>query len=434
MSHWQLRHYISNPEPDLLYYASGAEIYCLNTVSKKRRHITTLPFEARCTASGYGWICVGGEDEGHFATIKLDGSTNPRFTLGVDEALPFEGRRFTPRGADSSLRRPVNVKVERIGDEIVNSISIHRIQDEDAHMDDIVAVLTNNDRTVRLYSLPEAHETCCLDLPFPINHATISPDGRMLVAVGDFNEAYYFSTELKGKVPQIPKPHNRLTSSSLKWSVSNVVKLHATSPEQTSGYFTTAWSPNGKLCALGSEGGFITVIDVDLLRDPDVYDEDAIVARVPGTRPDLPHPHAGAVRTLLFSPDPWDLLIWAEDQGRVCIGDLRNGLQTRQVIPVEPKDENLDKMEVETVGSDETLTESELEILRRHREGLDEGASEGLLASRRQRPWQIRQHIDHIRQRSSTPRSRRTMQGSDDADNSLHALQVLEALRGAHRR
>lgn len=178
VSHWQLRHYISTPEPDLLFYASGHDIYCLNTASKKRKHIATLPFEARCTASGYGYVCVGGEDDGHFAAIKLDGS-GPR-TLDVDSALPIESQawRSTEGHAAAAVgRRAASVKVERIGEEIVNSISIHRIQDEDAHLDDIVAVLTNNDKTVRVYSLPQSLETTVLDLPFAMNHATVLLDG-----------------------------------------------------------------------------------------------------------------------------------------------------------------------------------------------------------------------------------------------------------------
>ncbi|KAF2725886.1 hypothetical protein K431DRAFT_54629 [Polychaeton citri CBS 116435] len=405
VSHWQLRHYISNPEPDLLYYASGHDIYCLNTATRKRRHIITLPFEARCTASGYGWICVGGEDD------------------------------------------------ERIGDEIVNSISIHRIQDESAHLDDIVAVLTNNDHTVRVYSLPQALETAVLDLPFPINHATVSPDGEMLVAVGDFNEAYFYSREIKGDVPQIPKPHNRLTSMNVEWVLTNVVGLHASSPELTSGYFTTAWSPNGKLCAIGSEGGYITIFDVDILVGPDLYDEDPIVMVVPSTRPDLPQPHPGAVRTLMFSPDPWDLLIWAEDQGRICIGDLRNGLKSRQVINLEPKDETLDKVECEVTpvdngsifadqripGDSESLHELEADFVRRNgpiSDAVDAAnfSNEYFAARRRQRL--ARQDAAQSRSSPDTLSSRRPGVLQDDVPQGFtsHEQLVLDALRTTRQR
>lgn len=432
-SHWQLRHYISAPEPDILYYASGHDIYCLNTASKKRKHIATLPFEARCTASGYGWICVGGEDDGHFAAIKLDGAHRP----------------------EADNRRAAGVKVERIGEEIVNSISIHRVRDEDAHLDDIVAVLTNNDKTVRLYSLPQGLETTVLDLPFPMNHATISPDGQTLVVVGDVNRAYFFSRHVRAAPPQIPKPHNRLTSSSIEWTLVSVVIPHISRPDSgpsTSGYFTTAWAPNGRLVAVGSEGGFITVFDVDILQDATVEDTEAIVAVVPSSRADLPPPHPGAVRSMLFSPDPWDLLIWAEDQGRVCIGDLRTGLKRKQVIYLEPHEEGLRKVTYEDVPADEAMPtisaaardidDLQTDLIRRYRDVPDNAAAVNFAeyseASRRQR--QHRQDLAairafHIQQtRDSTTLPILPPDNDDPQGLTAQEQQILESLRTTRRR
>ena len=443
-SHWQLRHYISTPEPDLLYFASGSDIYCLNTVTKKRKHIAALPFEARCTASGFGYVCVGGEDCGHFAAIKLDGS-GPR-TLDVDSALPIEPRR---QQSNAGGRRAASVKVERIGEEIVNSISIHRIQDEDAHLDDIVAVLTNNDKTVRIYSLPSSLETTVLDLPFPMNHATISPDGQTLVAVGDVNLAYFFQREIQQTPPQIHKPHNRLTSASIEWTLTSVVSLHVSEPASTMCYFTTAWSPSGQLVAVGSEGGYITVFDIDLLYNAEVEDDDAIVAIVPGSRPDFtnpqPNPYPGAIRSMMFSPQPWDLLIWAEDQGRICIGDLRTGLKSRQVINLEPKDESLRRITYDDVPSEDVMTmgpppsrdigELEADFIRRYRQAPDSAtavnfATEYIEARRRQR--QQRADTSSLR----PPRDAREPSLLDDDPRGLTAReqQVLESLRSARQR
>ena len=442
--HWQLRHYISTPEPDRLYYASGHDVYCLFTSTRKRRHIATLPFEARCTASGYGWVCVGGEDEGHFAAIKLDGG--PR-TNEVDERLDVGGAwaSGSSLGGSSASRRGATVKVERIGEEIVNSISIHRIQDEDAHLDDIVAVLTNNDKTVRVYSLPQRLETCVLDLPFAMNHATISPDGTMLVAVGDVNQAYFFQRYIKDTPPQIPKPHNRLTSGSVDWKLTSVVNLHVSAPDSTLGYFTTAWSPNGRLIALGSEGGYITVLDLDILGDCELEDEEAIVAVVPGSRPDIPQPHPGAVRSMLFAPDPWDLLIWAEDQGRVCIGDLRTGLKRKQVVTLDPREEGLPKIEFEDLPQDDldmstesvarTLDQLERDFLRRYRDAQARDsntavnfATEYIEARRRQR-----QHRQDLATSRATSGSRAAL---DDDPRGLTSQEqeILDALRTTRQR
>ncbi|TKA77089.1 hypothetical protein B0A55_03572 [Friedmanniomyces simplex] len=441
VSHWQLRHYLSTPEPDLLYYASAHDIYCLNTASKKRKHIATLPFEARCTASGFGWVCVGGEDEGHFAAIKLDGNNGAQRTaLDVDAALPVEPWRHqsSPASPPAVGRRAASVKVERIGEEIVNSISIHRIQDEEAHLDDIVAVLTNNDKTVRVYSLPQSLQTTVLDLPFAMNHATISPDGQTLVAVGDFNQAYFFQRELLEVPPQIPKPHNRLTSASVEWTLTSVVSLHAS--DSTSGYFTTAWSETGHLVAVGSEGGYVTVFDMELLASPEYDDEDAVVAVVPGSRPEM-LTYPGAVRTMLFAPDPWDLLIWAEDQGRVCIGDLRTGLKTKQVVTLDPKDEKLRQLVYEDVPAEggarsiRGIDDLEADFLRRYRHAPDNAtavnfATEYIEARRRQRLQ---------RQDMAALRSVANSAGVSALEDDPHGLtareqQILESLRTTRQR
>ncbi|CAK4030823.1 hypothetical protein DOTSEDRAFT_161482 [Lecanosticta acicola] len=440
ISHWQLRHYISTPEPDLLYYASRNDIYCLDTATKKRKHIANLPFEARCTASGYGYVCVGGEDDGHFATIKLDGS-GPR-TLDVDSALPIEGWR------QSVGRRAPTVKVERIGEEIVNSISIHRIQDEEAHLDDIVAVLTNNDKTVRIYSLPAGHETRVKDLPFAINHATISPDGQMLVAVGDFNQAYFFSREIVDTPPQIPKPHNRLTTASVEWRLTNVVTLFVSSPDATVGYFTTAWSPTGQLVAVGSEGGYITVLDTEMMANPELEDDEAVVAVVPGSRADLPQPHPGAIRSMMFSPEPWDLLIWAEDQGRICIGDLRTGLKSRQVVSLEPGADSLRKLALEDIPQEEGpvishLDDLEADLLRRYRNAPDSAsavnfATEYIEARRRVRQQRQDMAALHAARQSHTnaSSSRHTpdLLGDDPQGLTAREQQILESLRTSRQR
>ncbi|KAK0928775.1 hypothetical protein LTR91_004162 [Friedmanniomyces endolithicus] len=435
VTHWQLRHYISTPEPDLLYYASAHDIYCLNTASKKRKHVATLPFEARCTASGYGWVCVGGEDEGHFAAIKLDGH-GARSTQ--DEEGTSQGEPWRQGTARTTGRTAASVKVERIGEEIVNSISIHRIQDESAHLDDIVAVLTNNDKTVRVYSLPQSLETTVLDLPFAMNHATISPDGQTLVAVGDFNQAYLFQRELQVAPPQIPKPHNRLTSASIDWTLTNVVALHAS--DSTAGYFTTAWSETGHLVAVGSEGGYVTVLDMEMLASPDYDDEDAVVAVVPGSRPEgLNYP--GAVRTMAFAPDPWDLLIWAEDRGRVCIGDLRTGLKTKQVVNLDPKDDKLRKLDYEDVPVEggarpiRGIDDLEADFLRRYRHAPDNAtavdfATEYIEARRRQR--QQRQDMAALRSVANSA-------GVSALEDDPHGLtareqQILESLRTTRQR
>lgn len=386
---------------------------------------------------------MGGEDEGHFAAIKLSGA------LDVDSALPLSSL-----GHNVSRRSPT-VKVERIGDEIVNSISIHRIQDEDAHLDDIVAVLTNNDRTVRIYSLPSGQETRCKGIPFAVNHATISPDGQILVAVGDYNQAHFYRRRITDDPPQIPKPHNRLTSASIEWKRICKVTLHVSAPEMTVGYFTTAWNSSASLVAVGSEGGYITIIDRHMLED-DELDEDnrdeAVVAVVAGSRADFPSPHPGAIRSMVFSPDPWDLLIWSEDQGRICVGDLRTGLKSRQIIELEPKDEAMRRYEMEILDPEDAalpclalpthLDDLEADLLRRYRAAPNNAsavnfATEYIEARRRQR--EHRQALAAARQQITQANTRARLTAAEAMENDPQGLtareqQILETLRTTRQR
>ncbi|KAF1832686.1 hypothetical protein BDW02DRAFT_416350 [Decorospora gaudefroyi] len=376
IEHYQLRHFISCPEPDLIYYASGADVYCLNAATRTQAHVTTLPWEARCTASGYGYVCVGGEKHGNFAAIKVTGFP-PTGPSDVDASLPldFEHRLPQPPRLGAASR----VHLEKIGTDIVNSISVHKLPAEGEGRDDVVAVLTNNDKTVRVYSLTQNLELSVLDLPFAMNHATISPDGQLLVAVGDAPMGYFFDRTRPHKSSSKARD-GWIQSSPPDWELLKQVTLYRPANSHAEGYFTTAWSPAGRLCAMGSESGYITVFDIGLLNLVE-HGEDAIVRVISSTRPDVENA-PGAVRTMHFSPAPWDFLIWSEAQGRVCVADLRVGLKVKQTLVLDPKEEGLDKVEIAdfdlTLSPEMHELRREADFIRRYRRALD---SEGTAAA-----------------------------------------------------
>lgn len=49
----------------------------------------------------------------------------------------------------------------------------------------------NNDQTVRIFSLSQSHLLETLEFPIAMNHASISPDGKLLLAVGDRHTAFF---------------------------------------------------------------------------------------------------------------------------------------------------------------------------------------------------------------------------------------------------
>jgi hypothetical protein len=340
ISHWQLRHYIANPEPNLLYFACDRKILCLNTKTQKAALVTTLPFSVRCFAAGHGFVCAGGGDPsgpeaGEFAIVKL----NPSWAAEVDALLPLN------LGSNSGAYKEITPDIKSIGKDIVNSVTIHKLKDLDPLVeDDVVAVITSNDRTVRILSLTQGNiETQRLELPFAVNHATVSPDGEFLVAVGDYQQAYFYERTYGRSDGQ--RSLGSVYASSVErmgWNLLNIIMLHVLKPTIVSGYFTTAWSPSGRLVAMASECGYITVIEMERLKNLD-NDEDAIVTVFPGTRPEA-QAGPGAIRTLMFSPAPWDLLAWAEDQGRVVVADLRDSCRSQQILKLDQEDDNVKKV------------------------------------------------------------------------------------------
>jgi hypothetical protein len=292
----------------------------------------------RCSASGFGYICAAGEEGGVIAIINVN-ADSPE-AADVDEQVPIPGIQSGEHGSRRSNRpkRAPTVREDQIGTSIINSVAIYKVKGNPGAgiRDDVVAVITNNDLTVRILSLSEGIETAVLDLTYPVNHATLSPDGQTLVAVGDHQQAFFFE-----KIMLNPRESRistaKYASSHCRWVLLNIVKLHYPHSAGISGYFSTAWSSSGALCAVASENGYITVLDVERIRAEECG-EDAIITVLSSTRPHA-EPGPGSIRTLHFSPQPWDLLIWSEGRGRICVADMRYSLNSRQVLHLKPDTE-----------------------------------------------------------------------------------------------
>ncbi len=148
--------------------------------------------------------------------------------------------------------------------------------------------------------------------------------------------------------------------------------------------FTTAFSPSGHICATASQCGYITMYDTSLIVD-DMGADDATIAVLNSSRGVLPAGEQdfelqgfpggpGAVRSMSFSPAPWDLLAWAEDQGKVCVVDLRNGIGSIQTLRLDSCSSDLTRVEL-LEHEDNILEQREHDIMRRyvdsHREALE---------------------------------------------------------------
>ena len=329
-AHAQLRHLASSPAPNIIYHVNNKELYMINTANRTKTHVAHLPFEPRCITTGHGYF-LAGDEKGCMAYSQIPHSEHPleHLQLAEHDATSFPGATAV-----------MNPTMYQIGTDIVNSISIHKIErSREEFTDQIVAITTNNDKRVKMFHLGSGEERLIGQFSTPMNHATISPDGSRLVIVGDEDTIHFYKrvdTNIDGKneagIVRVVK------DGWFKWSKHKTLRIPSGPELDSLAFFTTAWNDQGSLCATASEGGYITVFNVDRIDDAEDA-EDCIAAFVPSSRPQSA---AGAVRSMVFTPAPWDFLIWAENNGRMCVGDLRHQLVKRQTIKIDPHSGHVD--------------------------------------------------------------------------------------------
>ena len=201
-----------------------------------------------------------------------------------------------------------------------------------------------------------------------MNHATISPDGELLIASGDEPKAFFCRRKRLMNTSNTESGFARY-----EWQRIADPQLSLAAPGDMC--FSTSFSPSGHICAVASQLGTITIFDTQLITD-DMAADEAVIQVLKSSRPCLEHDSSGAVRSMSFSPEPWDLFAWAEDYGRICITDIRSGFRSRQTIELDLYAVDVDRAELSDYDEELTTTEQrELEIearfVQRHREALD---------------------------------------------------------------
>jgi Uncharacterised protein domain (DUF2415) len=175
-----------------------------------------------------------------------------------------------------------------------------------------------------------------------MNYAQISPNSEILVAVGDSGQAYFYRRKLVAtKVPaqdHFPK---------YDWEVMATQELARGDRSSDDHSFSITFSPSGHLCAISAQGGMVSVLDMDTIcKTADDHAElygSAMICSFKSSRPGI----CGCVRSMAFSPAPFDLLAWAEDHGRAGIADVRQAFCRRQIFKLDTHAPGLERIILE---------------------------------------------------------------------------------------
>ncbi|KAE8380677.1 WD40-repeat-containing domain protein [Aspergillus bertholletiae] len=339
--HQQLRNYISTADPDRIYLVADRFIYSIHISSQKRETLAVIPFEPKCLAAGHGWIAVGGSENGECAFVKIS-DRGIRVQEDISASQPSDVDSALP--IDLSAPLP-GVQLHKFGGSIVNSVTIHRLPGDGKGLaDEDVVILSNNDKSVTIYSLTRSKVLKVLNHPACMNYAIVSPDSTILAAVGDETRAYFYDVTRDFDTTVLTESGEKLTG--WNWDPLRSIEMDIGTRIDDGCCFTVAFSQFSRLCAIGSQSGVITVFDVKTLRDtthePD--EKSSIICHFNSSRLCC---NGGAVRCMAFAPEPWDLLVWLEDKGRAGIADVRQGFLRRQVIKLEMNDPETEEVHTE---------------------------------------------------------------------------------------
>ncbi|PWY73716.1 hypothetical protein BO70DRAFT_364630 [Aspergillus heteromorphus CBS 117.55] len=362
--HQQLRNYISTADPDRIYVVVEKLVYAIHISSQKRETIAEIPFEPKCLAAAHGWIGVGGSDNGECAFIRLSDRSararpdTPAFQPSdVDSALPIDLEPPTrlsppwlpgdePGTARSAGRRQIpELQLHKFGGSIVNSVTIHRLPGDGKDLvDEDIAILSNNDKTVTIFSLARSKVLKVLHHPSCMNYAIMSPDSTVLAAVGDETRAYFY--DVSRNLDQVALTENGDRLCGWNWCLLRCIEMDIGTRFDDGCCFTVAFSQFSRLCAIGSQSGVITVFDLitirDIIREP--LGKNTIMCRFNSSRPCC---NGGAVRCMAFAPEPWDLLVWLEDKGRAGIADVRQRFVRRQILQLDMNEPGIEEVRTE---------------------------------------------------------------------------------------
>ncbi|CEG72923.1 hypothetical protein RMATCC62417_08401 [Rhizopus microsporus] len=263
--HWQLRDLLLTDKQfeNELIVPTGHDIYKYNYITGQRGYLLKgIGYNPTCMASGYGYWAAGGQHgDLTIKDIKSD------YQMHITSAP---------------------------GCTINNGLCFSRCLNGEIRL-----LVSNNDTTIRVFSVPDLKLLETLEFRTAVNHTSVSPNGRKMVTVGDDNRVLLFNISYSGNY-----------------------ELMQTMAVSKDANFSIAWNHTSDKFAVSSQDGSVHVWDIRH-SDP--------LAKFTSVHPSITK---GAARCVKFTQaGAIDLLAFTEHVSHVHVIDARtfDGQQTLRV-------------------------------------------------------------------------------------------------------
>ncbi|KAG0736951.1 hypothetical protein G6F23_010641 [Rhizopus arrhizus] len=264
--HWQLRDLLLTDKQfeDEIVVPAGRDIVKYNYINEKRECILEdIGYNSTCIASGFGYVATGGQ---YGNLIIKDVKSNYKKSITSAPGCTINNGLCFSQCLNGEIR----------------------------------LLVSNNDSSIRTFSVPELNLVDTLDFKLAVNNSSVSPDGEKMVAVGDDNRVLLFNVSYSGNY-----------------------ELTQTMAVSKDANFSVAWNHASDKFAVSSQDGSVHVWDVRHSNP---------VAKFNGINPSITK---GAARCVKFTQSgAIDLLAFTEHVSHVHVVDARtfDGKQTIKIL------------------------------------------------------------------------------------------------------
>ncbi|KAL0237879.1 hypothetical protein GEMRC1_012353 [Eukaryota sp. GEM-RC1] len=258
ISHWQLRD-LMREYNGIIYFTHATRVFSYNLRTTEKFLLLSVSFFPTCLDVNHGYVVTGGQ----------------RGELNIYH-----------------LSSQQSVYTGRITQSVVNSLQLVYYQNSD-----VMLTVSTNDSYISMYMLPSMERLPNISFNDPVNHTSVSPNGKLLATVGDHNLTYLYG------------------NNNGRWT-----KIHAYNCFTDAG-MTTDWNWQSLMWASASQDGTAVVNDVRY---------SGVLKKVSAYRhPENPDGVSSSFRSCKFSKcGTTDLLAFSQHRSYVMVCDARNFADT----------------------------------------------------------------------------------------------------------